>query len=134
MTGMHHMADVEAAIADRTRMFVDAYCRGDADLLVASYFVEDMDGPAAYPPGQRPVEGCAALITMFRDQMLAAPQIRLETLHITASDMVACEVGRAHLTLMDGMAATGRYIVCWIATGDGWRAKTDFFAADGWTD
>lgn len=126
--------EVEAAIAERTQVFVDAYAAGDAALLVSSYFVEDEDGPTAYPPGSQPVAGRAALIAMFSDQMQGAPRIRLETLQVTGSDSVASEVGRAHLTLADGTLATGRYVVCWIATAAGWRARTDFFAADGWSD
>ena len=127
--------DTIAAIAERTRLFTEAYRAADPVLLVASYFVEDEDGPVAYPPGGiPPVKGREALIAMFSEQMRDVSDIRLETLEVTASGGVASEVGRAHLTLAEGASATGRYVVCWIATAKGWRAKSDFFAIDGWLD
>jgi len=124
-----------AAIDERSRLFERAYGAGDAAGLVAGYFAADEYRPRACPPGGvPPVEGHAALVSMFTGMFAGAPAIALETLDVTASDSVAFELGRARLTLADGSTATGRFTVCWIATPQGWRAKIDFFAQDGWED
>lgn len=127
-------SDARAAIAERSRMFEDAYRAGDAARLVTSYFVGEADQPTAFPPGSAPIRGRDGLIAMFSGMIAGVPNIRLETLDVVASDTVAHEVGRAHLTTTEGASNTGRYTVCWINTADGWRAKYDFFAEDGWTD
>jgi ketosteroid isomerase-like protein len=124
---------IAAAIAQRSRQFEAAYAAADGVALVDGYFAPDADQPAAYPPGgSPPVRGRAALTAMFAGMFAAAPAIRLETVDLIASGTQATEIGRAHLTGADGQAMIGRYVVCWIDTAAGWRARADFFAQDGW--
>jgi len=121
-------------IAKRNRMFEEAYNSGDARRLVESYFAPEAQAPFAVPPGAPPVRGRANLTGMFSAMFSDTPKIQLETVEVTASDEVTFELGRAYLSNADGSKVTGRYVVCWVATDDGWRAKTDFFAGDGWDD
>lgn len=126
---------VARAVDERSRFFEQAYCGGDAQSLVEGYFASDDHEPMALPPGGHPpVRGREALRALFAGMVVDVPSIRLETLALTASDVLASEVGRAFLTSADGTQTVGRYVVCWVNTDDGWRAKTDFFAEDGWVD
>ena len=132
-TPEHVAAGVRAAIEDRSRQFEAAYRRGDARALVQSYFVEDALGPMASPPGgQPPVRGRAALIEMFTGMFAGIPEVRLQIVELVPQGDGAFELGRAALTAADGTRIHGRYTVCWLRVNDGWRAKIDFFAADGW--
>jgi len=126
-------SEAEAAIAARSRDFEKHFATRDAQRLVAAYFVEDSERPAASPPGGiRPVEGRAALASMFEAQFAAIRAIRLETVRVEADGELAVELGRAHLTLASGENVRGRYTVLWRKTRGDWRAQLDFFAQDGW--
>lgn len=132
---MSPAATVAQAIAERARFFERAYAAADAASLVDGYFATDDHGPMALPPGATPpVRGRKALKQMFAGMIPEMPVIRLETVELVASDAVASETGRAFLTGKDGSQNIGRFVVCWIMTSEGWRAKTDFFAEDGWPD
>jgi len=132
---MSPAVSVAEAIAERSRRFETAYGAADANALVEAYFAGDSHGPMALPPGgSPPVRGRASLKAMFAGMFADAPKIRLETVELVASDTVATEIGRAFLTTRDGVDVIGRYVVCWVLTSDGWRAKVDFFAQDGWAD
>ncbi len=123
------------AIEEKSRLFEKFYAANDAAGLVEAYFVKDEDSPLASPPGGvAPVRGRTALVAMFTGMIPDAPAIRLETLEVNASNDTAFELGRAHLTLPDGTEVKGRYTVCWQQRAGDWRAKIDFFAADGWED
>lgn len=127
--------DIRASIARMSRVFEDKYNAGNAQGLVDAYFVDDTSAPYASPPGGRaPVSGRSALVEMYLGMMPDIPRIELETIDVVAGGDLAYEVGRAHLTLADGQSVMGRYAICWLHTSDGWRAKIDFFAADGWTN
>lgn len=122
-----------AAIEKRSRTFERHFAAADARQLVEDYFVADDLKPLASPPGGTPpVVGRAALSAMFSAQFEGVRAIRLEALHVEAATTQAFELGRAHLALRAGGEATGRYTVLWVNTSDGWRAKIDFFATDGW--
>lgn len=126
------MTDAHIAIEEKSRYFERCYNSNDPAGLVEGYFAEDAEGPTASPPvGQVPVRGRAALIGMFTAMIPDAPRIQLELIDLIVSDNVAYEFGRAHLTLADGTQVKGRYTVGWIKREE-WRAKIDFFAADGW--
>ncbi|EJL30766.1 hypothetical protein PMI01_02989 [Caulobacter sp. AP07] len=125
----------KAAIAARSRLFEQAYGAGDAEKLVSDYFVEDGLEPIACPPGGTPpIGGRGNLVAMFTGMFADAPKIRLETETLRVSPVQAFEVGRAFLTLADGSGAIGRYTVCWVKSGEDWRAAVDFFAQDGWAN
>lgn len=126
---------VANAVAERSRHFEAAYRSADAVSLVEGYFATDDHNPLASPPGgTEPVVGRSALIEMFTGMFAGMPGIELVTVELTASETVAFELGRAILTDGEGVRHFGRYCVCWTLTAEGWRAKTDFFAADGWPD
>ena len=126
---------IRDAISARNALFEDAYNAGDAARLVESYFVRDALNPVACPPGGHvPVRGRAALVAMFASMLADVSRIRLETAEVFGSGDVACEWGRGFLTAVDGRQLIGRYSVCWVLSGDEWRAKTDFFAEDGWSE
>lgn len=127
--------ETAAAIARQSRKFEAAYAAADSNALVDGYFAADADNPTAYPPGgTAPVSGRAALKALFAGMFVDVPVIRLELVDLLVSDTLATEIGLAHLTTRDGSKVKGRYVVCWIRTGEGWRAKVDFFAEDGWAD
>ena len=126
---------IVAEIDKRSRAFERHFSAHAADRLVGDYFVADELKPLASPPGgTAPVRGRAALSAMFSEQFSLFRAIRLETVEIEVSATQAFELGRAHLSLNTGGEALGRYTVLWVSTADGWRAKVDFFAADGWPD
>ena len=133
---MGYEADLEVrrAVEARTRAFESAFNGRDAAGLVAAYFVSDALEPMACPPGASPVRGRAALIGMYSAQMAAVATIRLELIELAASGGLAFELGRAFATASDGSSMIGRYTVCWVKEGTEWRARIDFFAADGWKD
>ena len=127
--------EVRRALAARNREFEARFAAHDAQGLVAAYFVGDAEQPMASPPGGvSPVRGRTALAQMFSAQFAAIRSIRLESLQVKAGGDIAFELGRAHLELNGGGSALGRYTVLWRKSDDGWRAKIDFFAADGWSD
>lgn len=127
--------DIKASIARMSRVFEGNYNAGNAQGLVDAYFASDDFAPYASPPGgSPPVRGRPALVELYAGMMPDIPRIELETIDVVTDGGFAYEVGRAHLTLADGQPGTGRYAVCWLLTPDGWRAKIDFFAADGWVD
>jgi ketosteroid isomerase-like protein len=120
-------------IERRSRAFERHFSAREADRLVAGYFVADELEPLASPPGgSPPVAGRAGLTAMFSAQFTMFKAIRLEAVRIEVSATQAFELGRAHLALNESGEALGRYTVLWVKTADGWRAKIDFFAADGW--
>lgn len=124
-----------AAIEKRSRRFEENFAAHNAERLVADYFVPDAMNPlASGPGGGAPVKGRDNLRGMFTAQFSMFTKIRLETYALEDGTEQAFELGRAHLTLKEGGNALGRYTVLWVNTDDGWRAKIDFFAADGWTD
>jgi ketosteroid isomerase-like protein len=124
---------MRAAIEYRSRLFEQAYLKGNARALVESYFVEDALGPLASPPGGQPlVRGHRALIELFSGMFAAIPEVRLSIIELIPQGDGAFELGRAKLTGADGARMDGRYTVCWLKVSDGWRARIDFFAADGW--
>jgi ketosteroid isomerase-like protein len=128
-------AAVSEAIAARNRQFEQAYAAGDAKRLVDAYFVSDALEPLASPPGgQTPRRGRAELVAMFDSMFPSAPGIRLEQVSLLSSQDLAFELGRAFLDLAGGGQAIGRFTVCWVREAGEWRAKTDFFAEDGWAD
>lgn len=127
--------DTKASIIGMARVFEDSYNAGDAQGLVDAYFASDDFTPYASPPGgSPPARGRAALVELYAGMMPDIPRIELETIDVVIDGTLAYEVGRSHLTLADGRPSKGRYVVCWLHTPDGWRAKIDFFAADGWVD
>ena len=128
-----HSAGAAQAIETRSREFESNFAKRDARSLVNAYFVEDADQPLASPPGgTAPVRGRAALVKMFEAQFEAVRSIRLELIQLDAAPEMAFELGRAHLTLLDGQNVQGRYAAQWRNTSGDWRVKVDFFAQDGW--
>jgi ketosteroid isomerase-like protein len=129
------LQEVRRAIEARSRDFEKHYAAADAAALVQNYFVPDAMGPMACPPGgHAPVRGRGALTQMFGGMFAGMPKIRLEPIEVLASGELAYELGRAHLRSAAGDAVMGRYTVAWQKCADGWRARVDFFAADGWSD
>lgn len=127
--------EARRALDARNREFEARFAAHDAQGLVAAYFVGDQEQPMASPPGGvPPVRGRAALAEMFQAQFAAIRSIRLESLQVEVGGDIAFELGRAHLELNGSGSALGRYTVLWRKSDDGWRAKTDFFATDGWAD
>lgn len=78
------------------------------------------------------MRGRSALKAMFGAMRTQVAAIRLETVDLILSPDQAFELGRAYLRLASGETSTERYTVCWLNTDEGWRAKVDFFATDGW--
>lgn len=133
MTDVHK--EVSSIIEHKNRLFEKAFAEKDAKALVEGYFADDSLCPLASPPGATPpVRGRANLMRMFSEQFAGANGIRLETVELVAREDMAYEMGRAHLALANGEAATGRYAVLWLKDKQDWRARIDFFSPDGWQD
>lgn len=127
--------EIKESIVRMSRVFEENYNAGNAQGLVDAYFASDDFAPYASPPGGNPpVRGRSALVELYASMMPDIPRIELETTDVVIDGALAYEVGRSHLTLADGQSGKGRYAICWLRTPDGWRAKIDFFAADGWVD
>jgi hypothetical protein len=127
-------AAVESAIDQRERALEACFAKHDAACLVNGFYVSDAQQPVASPPGgQPPVRGRAGLIKMFEGAMRDAQAVRLEHVQIIVEGKMASELGLSYVTLKSGKTVTGRFSVLWIHEPDGWRAKLDFFADDGWT-
>ena len=125
--------EVRRAIEQRSRVFEQCYAKHDAACLINGYYVPDAEAPVVSPPGgQPPVRGSAGITAMFEKEFAGVQAIRLETIDVIAEGRMAYEIGRAHLTLRSGESAVARYAVLWVKGADGWRAKVDFIAADGW--
>jgi hypothetical protein len=126
-------ATVTAAIDARERAVEACFTKRDAECLVNGFYVSDANVPIASPPGgQPPVRGRAALIKMFEHVMQEARSVHLEHTEIFVHGKVATELGRSQVILASGKTVAGRFSVLWMREKDGWRAKLDFFADDGW--
>jgi ketosteroid isomerase-like protein len=135
MSSSVNLGEAGRQIDLRSREFERNFAARDVEALVNGYFAADEETPTACPPGrQRPVSGRAALKELFAAQFEAIRAIQLETLSIVTSGVIAFELGRAHLKLVSGESAVGRYVVLWKERHGEWRAKIDFFAEDGWID
>lgn len=129
--------DVPALIAERNAAFQRHFRARDAERLVDAYFVPDALQPQIYPAGsQPPVGGRATLVARFAAHFDTLAAIEPQTHAIDHVDGMAVEIGRARLVPLDAARPVqlARYCVVWVPTPAGWRAKTDFFAADGWPD
>jgi|ERR1700691_3561835 len=125
---------VAREIAAKERAFEACIDRRDAACAVNGFYVSDTDGPIASPPGgTSPVRGRQALTQMFGHALDDLQSVRLEQVEVIVRGDMADELGRSRVTLKNGKTVVGRFAVLWIRTADGWRAKLDFFADDGWS-
>ena len=124
---------VRAAIEARDRAFEACFAKRDAECVVTEFYVSDALNPVSSGPGnQPPVRGRTALIKSFEEAFKVVKMVELEPIDIVVRGDMADELGRSHVSLQSGVTSIGRYSVVWLRDADGWRAKVDFFADDGW--
>jgi uncharacterized protein (TIGR02246 family) len=119
-----------AEIAAVDRMFEDAARKGDLERLASLYTPDAI----AFPPDAPMVKGRDSIKQMWGSiaQQLALKDVKLETLELEESGDMACEVGRAILTLgAAGMpsTATVKFVVVWKKTDGQWRLHRDIWNA-----
>jgi uncharacterized protein (TIGR02246 family) len=118
-------ADVRGAVDASNRQFMDAFARGDAARIATLY----ADDAQLLPPGNLPVQGRAAIESLWRG-VLALPvkEMHLTTVEFTVHGEDASEVGRYTLVGNDGRELdAGKYIVLWRKGAGGWKLHRDMW-------
>jgi ketosteroid isomerase-like protein len=115
-------------ISAANRRFMDCFRTGDRQGFAEMYTPDAV----LMVPGIQTLEGHAGAAMLFdamRSQGVTA--VELTTLELAAHGETAWERGSFKTQGADGTnAGTGRYIVIWKRTAQGWRLHRDIFNAD----
>ncbi len=114
-----------ATIQDLENRLAQAITAGDAEAAAALYAEDGM----LLPPGMAPVEGREAIAGFWAGAGDGVESVALTTESVTPlGEGHAQEVGSYRLTPPGGAEeVTGRYVIVWQETGEGWVIKTDIW-------
>jgi ketosteroid isomerase-like protein len=126
---MSHQQELERIIRNRSDVFEKHFAAGNAEALVADYYVSDAQGllvSAPDAPALRDRASTAALFAALFKDFSRARQVA----HVVRGDGdLAYEVSNSYLTPRAGGADVEfRYVAVWRKCADTWRVETDFFA------
>ena len=120
---------VRSAIDASTRVWLDAYAKGDAAKVASLYATDAM----VMPPGAPPAKGRAAIQKFWQGAMDAGMgNVSLKTIEVGSSGGIAYEQGEVALDVRgkDGKTAhvVGKYIVVWKKSPKGkWELYRDIW-------
>lgn len=125
------MQSIKDAIASAIKTFGESFGRGDAPAVAAWY----TDDATLLPPGNPMLKGRDAIQTFWQGAMnMGVTEAGLETVEVEVRDDLAYEVGRFAMTVQppggDAAKLTGKYVVVWKQTRDGWRMHVDIWNGD----
>lgn len=121
-------AQIAAIIREKSDRFEALFRAADAVGLINEYYVSDDLEPVFSAPDAPLLRGRESITAAFEALIAQFSDCKLEQVLIHRSGDMANELGRCDLTTVDGAAATGRYSILWVFTGEGWRVQSDFFA------
>lgn len=120
---------LRARIEQANERFEEAFGRQDAKAMAALY----TGSGQLLPAGSRLVEGTQAIEGLWQGVFDAGlTRADLETVEVFAGadGETATEVGRYRLFAEDAEADTGKYVVIWLRTSDGWKLHRDIWTTD----
>ena len=126
------LAQVRQEIEEANVKFGEASRAGDAAAL-ASLYAEDA---RLLPPNSEMIQGREGVEAYFAGGFqMGIKDIVLTTVDLMAMGDMACEIGKAELTVqpegMDAIQDTGKYVVIWKKATDGaWKLFIDIWNTD----
>mgnify|MGYP001765882434 CR=1 FL=1 len=119
------MSDVKAEIQKANARFSEAFRKGSAPGVAASY----TQGGMLLPPNGGIVEGSGSIQGFWLAVMgRGIKEVRLETLEVEAHGETAVEVGQYELFTASGKEADdGKYLVIWKYVGGAWKLHRDIW-------
>jgi uncharacterized protein (TIGR02246 family) len=125
------MENVRDAITSAIETFTGSFGRGDA-AAVAAWYTKDA---TLLPPDNPMMKGRDAIQAFWQGAMsMGVREAKLETLEVETQGELAYEVGRFEMTAQpqDGERTemTGKYVVVWKLSDEGWRMHVDIWNGD----
>lgn len=119
-------ADIRRSFEDADRRFTDAFNAGDIDRACELIYTRDA---RVLPQGGETVQGREQITAFWQAtaQQLGIKSIELSTVEVERSGDHAHQIGRATITLADGQALQGKYVVIWKQEDGDWRWDIDIF-------
>jgi ketosteroid isomerase-like protein len=117
---------VRRVIRERSDLFEQHFGAGNAEGLVADYYVDE---PIMSAPDTPVLRGRGAIVPLFAAIMKDFAACRLQQHFVRAAGDLAYEVSSAYLVpRAGGDEVECRYMIAWRRSADTWRVETDFFA------
>ncbi|MDQ5844104.1 MAG: SgcJ/EcaC family oxidoreductase [Acidobacteriota bacterium] len=119
------------AIETNTRLFIEAFNKGDAAAVANMYTID----ARLLPPNSAMVEGRANIQKFWQGAITAGlKMVSLEPTKIDTQGNIAVEVGRYTATAPGAGGATitdkGKYVVVWKRQGGTWKLAVDIYNSD----
>lgn len=120
------VADVRQAIEQKNRLFEASFREGDPARGAREVYTRK---GRAMPPGADTVQGREKVANFWHSAAagMGIVGIQLETLDLTVSGKMACEVGRGTLRLQGGQEVAAKYVVVWKKEDGEWRWDVDIW-------
>lgn len=117
-----------AAIEANTKLFIEAFNKGDAAAVANLYTID----ARVLPPNSEIIEGQANIQNFWQGAISAGMKmVSLEAVHVETQGNIAVEVGRYTTTVPGAGGATttdkGKYVVVWKRQGRSWKLAVDIF-------
>jgi ketosteroid isomerase-like protein len=129
--GQDTSAIARKAIEANSKIFIDAFNKGDAAGVAALYAMD----AKLLPPNEKLVEGQENIQTFWgRAATAGVKMVSLTTSDVTASGVYAIETGKFVTTMPTASGGTttdeGKFVVVWQRQGSGWKIIRDIFNSD----
>lgn len=126
---MNLQNELERIIRTRSDVFEKHFAAGNAEALVADYYVNDAQGLLVSAPDAPALRDRASTTALFAALFKDFSRAR-QVAHVVRGDGdLAYEVSNSYLTPRGGGADVEfRYVAVWRKCADTWRVETDFFA------
>lgn len=126
---MNHQNELERIVRARSDVFEKHFAAGDAEALVADYYVNDVQGLLVSAPDAPALRDRASTTALFAALFKDLSRARQVAHVVRGSGELAYEVSNSYLTPRAGGADVEfRYVAVWRKCADTWRVETDFFA------
>lgn len=122
-------AEIERIVRERSDVFERHFAAGNAEALVADYYVADGQGLVVSAPESPALRDRAGAIALFSALFKDFSRARQVAHVVRAGGDLAYEVSNSYLTPRAGGADVEfRYVAVWRRCADTWRVEADFFA------
>ena len=118
--------DVRTAAEAADRQFMERFNSGDVEGAARGVYTQDA---VLLPPGAPRTEGREAIVGFWRGaaEQLGVEKVDLSTVSFTSIGDHAYQIGRAILTLKDGVEAEAKYLVIWKQEDGAWKWHVDIW-------
>jgi hypothetical protein len=124
-----HLEQVKRIIKERSDLFEKHFADGNAEALVADYYVSDEQGPVVSAPDAPALCDRVSITALFAALVKDFSRARQVPHFIRADENLAYEVSNSYLTpKAGGDELEFRYVATWRRCADTWRVEADFFA------